>query len=382
MKVTYPHMGNAWIVIQTLCETLDVDFATPPQSSKRTLNLGTKLSPESACLPLKINLGNYIEAAEAGADTIMITGGRGPCRFGYYGELEHMILRDAGYDFEVVVLEAPDGDLKELAKRIRYIAGPKNSWAKIIGALKFAYKKSIVLDQIEDIFHKARPRLNNRALTEKLYGQAKDRLLQAGSYAGLQEAVVWTKDSLAQAEQRHCAALTDSEILRIGVTGEIYTILDPFSSLDLEQQLGNLGVEVDRSLYLSGWVAKHIFQGLTSGYRSIKQYHRLAHPYLAHFVGGHGQESVGAAIDFARRGFDGVIQLLPLNCMPEIVAASILPRVQEDYQIPIMTLTVDEHTGKAGLQTRLEAFVDLLERSRQAEAGPEARKELRRIGGK
>lgn len=29
-----------------------------------------------------------------------------------------------------------------------------------------------------------------------------------------------------------------------------------------------------------------------------------------------------------------------------------------------MTLTVDEHTGRAGVQTRLEAFVDLLERSR------------------
>ena len=50
--------------------------------------------------------------------------------------------------------------------------------------------------------------------------------------------------------------------------------------------------------------------------------------------------------------------------MPEIVASSILPRVQNDYHIPIMTLIMDELTGYAGVQTRLEAFVDLLERSR------------------
>jgi len=49
--------------------------------------------------------------------------------------------------------------------------------------------------------------------------------------------------------------------------------------------------------------------------------------------------------------------------MPEIVAASVLPKVQEAYKVPIMTLIVDEHTGQAGMQTRLEAFVDLLERA-------------------
>ncbi len=83
MKVTFPHMGNAWIVIQTLFESLNVEVVVPPINSKRTLQLGTRLSPESACLPLKLNLGNYIEAVNEGADTIVITGGVGPCRFCY-----------------------------------------------------------------------------------------------------------------------------------------------------------------------------------------------------------------------------------------------------------------------------------------------------------
>ena len=74
---------------------------------------------------------------------------------------------------------------------------------------------------------------------------------------------------------------------------------------------------------------------------------------------------MGSAIYYANEGFDGVIQLLPLNCMPEIVAKSILSNVSRDFDFPIMTLVLDEMTGEAGFITRLEAFVDLLERRKE-----------------
>ena len=32
-------------------------------------------------------MGSYLEAIEKGADTIVTTGGRGPCRAGLYGEI-------------------------------------------------------------------------------------------------------------------------------------------------------------------------------------------------------------------------------------------------------------------------------------------------------
>jgi benzoyl-CoA reductase/2-hydroxyglutaryl-CoA dehydratase subunit BcrC/BadD/HgdB len=46
--------------------------------------------------------------------------------------------------------------------------------------------------------------------------------------------------------------------------------------------------------------------------------------------------------------------------MPEIVAEAVLSEVSEVHGLPVLTLFLDEHTGEAGLQTRLEAFVDLL----------------------
>ena len=43
----------------------------------------------------------------------------------------------------------------------------------------------------------------------------------------------------------------------------------------------------------------------------------------------------------------------------EIVAKSIIPKVSEDYNLPVLTLMLDEQTGKAGVSTA-SAFVDLL----------------------
>ena len=88
---------------------------------------------------------------------------------------------------------------------------------------------------------------------------------------------------------------------------------------------------------------------------------REASGYLNAFVGGHGLETVGATVHFAGQGYDGVVQVAPFTCMPEIVAHSVLPAVTRDHGIPTLSLYLDEQSGVAGIVTRLEAFVDLLE---------------------
>ena len=62
--------------------------------------------------------------------------------------------------------------------------------------------------------------------------------------------------------------------------------------------------------------------------------------------------------------YDGIIHLAPFTCMPEIVAQNIMLTTKED--IPVLTILCDEQIAKPGVLTRLEAFVDLLERKRRA----------------
>ena len=51
------------------------------------------------------------------------------------------------------------------------------------------------------------------------------------------------------------------------------------------------------------------------------------------------------------------------------MSQNIFPTMREDHEIPILTLIMDEQTGKAGYITRLEAFVDLMRRKKRAKLG-------------
>lgn len=82
-KITFPHFGNFFIPGKALMNELGFETIVPPPISQKTISLGTNIAPEFACLPLKVNLGNYLEAISAGAEIICMAGGAGPCRFGY-----------------------------------------------------------------------------------------------------------------------------------------------------------------------------------------------------------------------------------------------------------------------------------------------------------
>lgn len=356
MKVTFPHMGYMYISLKGMLEYLGIEVVAPPPCSKKTLTLGVKNSPEFACLPLKLNIGNFLEARELGADTIMMAGGCGPCRFGYYAYVENEILKDLKVDFNLVVMEPPEKHIGELLGRIRRITGNR-PWLQVIKALRFGYLKARAVDEIERLSYQLRPR-------ELIHGDT-DRAMQRAIQL-IDD--VKTPEKLGRslheaiAMMRKVAADLDKPALKVALIGEIYTLLEPFSNVNIERHLGYLGVEVERSMMLSEWINDHLFMGLVRGVPSSKRFKKLASPYLNHFVGGHGEETVGAAVWYAQQGFAGAIQVLPFTCMPEIVAQSILPRVSGDTGMPIMTLIMDEHAGEAGMVTRLEAFVDLLQR--------------------
>jgi len=95
MKLTFPHMGSYYIAFKALSENLGLEVVVPPPITSKTLELGYKHSPEFACLPFKVNLGNFIESLnKERVDILLQSGTLGPCRFGYYGALHRKILED------------------------------------------------------------------------------------------------------------------------------------------------------------------------------------------------------------------------------------------------------------------------------------------------
>ncbi len=357
MRITYPHMGNLYIVVRALLVSLGLDVVLPPPTSRRTVELGARYSPEFACFPFKLNLGNYLEARESGADTILMAGGVGPCRFGYYAQVQQQILEGLGVDMEMVVLEPPDVSLREVKDKVRYLIGDL-SWWQVIKAIRFAWCKARAIDAVEEQLLRLRPRVEDPLQLESFYRAVLQEIDAAAHRRAVQRVVVDYKKKTGKLKQQH------KEPLRIGLVGEIFTVLEPFANYEIEKRLGLLGVEVNRSIWLSAWINEHLFGGLLRINHETVHDKELASPYLNSFVGGHGKETVGCTVGFARRNYDGVIQLAPLTCMPEIVAHSIFPALTRDYKIPLLTFYLDEHSGEAGIQTRLEAFIDLIEAQR------------------
>jgi len=57
---------------------------------------------------------------------------------------------------------------------------------------------------------------------------------------------------------------------------------------------------------------------------------------------------------------DGIIHVTAFGCGPDAMVDKLMELECKKYRMPYMTLSLDEHTGEAGIITRVEAFVDML----------------------
>ena len=355
MRIGMPHMGNVYIPFKALFQRLDIDFVIPPVNNQRTLSLGAKYSPEGLCVPFKLTLGNLIEATQLGADTLLMVGGYGICRLGYYAKTQEQILRDLGYSIELIQLGISEGKLFGLLKIIKRLSN-NAPWHKIISAFRFGLSKLNALDRIERVVQKVRAVELVKGTANQLYTKAINAIEQADDYNTLKKVQADYIDQLNQVAKDN-----RTQPLIVGIIGEIYVVLEPFSNFDVESELGKLGVEVRRTIFTSEWTKFNLFLN-PFGIDEKARIHKAALPYLKRDIGGDGWESVGEKVLHAKK-YDGLVHLAPFTCMPEIIAQNIMLKTKEN--IPVLSILCDEQITKTGMLTRLEAFVDLLERKQR-----------------
>jgi len=362
MVITFPNLGNVCFAVKVMFETMKIPFVIPESNNKATLEIGSFYSPEEICLPFKIMMGNYIQSIKKGADTILITGSCGPCRFGEYCELQMKILKRLNYDLNFIVVDSPFAiGMEEFKRRIGEISGASSvSKVEQINGLNLAYKVVDLLDKIEAKAHELAGYEINKGECKHLLNQCK-------------------AEALACPEPRQTVKLLESyqkkiekvridpskDPIKIAIIGEIYTVIEPFSNLYIEEKLMDYGVSSKRMLTPSWWVRDTALKPVKLNSFHV---HQAAKEYLPYNIGGHGKECVGEALLSKKANMDGAIQIFPLGCMPEVVAKAILPSIQRDKDFPVMTLVMDEIAGEAGYITRIEAFLDMLAMRKKAKA--------------
>ncbi len=344
-------MGNYTIAFKSMVEGLGCTMVMPLPITKRTLELGSRHSPEFVCLPFKINLGNYIESLESGAEVLIQAGRSGACRYGYYGELQELILKDLGYKFRMINLFS-GGKQFNFINSLMNLSGGINIYRMLRGSYLTLLKINFI-DEMENRVRKLRAYEIENGTADNLLRDGMNELLNTDSHC---EVI-----SLKRKMRRKFDSVgvdMDRNPVRIGIVGELYVVMEPYANLEIERKLGRLGVEVIRPMCLSSLIKYAVFPFLS---------HRVSREgkdFMQYELGAHASHSVGHAVEFANRGIDGVMQLYPFTCMPEVSARAVLGNVSRTLKIPVLHLSFGEQTGEAGVDTRIEAFADMLERKR------------------
>jgi predicted nucleotide-binding protein (sugar kinase/HSP70/actin superfamily) len=136
--------------------------------------------------------------------------------------------------------------------------------------------------------------------------------------------------------------------LTLGVVGHPYLLEDDYVNNGLLRRLEGLQVGLVTPGALSDEVAARGVEALTG------------EAYWAY-----APSLIGAGMHLLESGaIDGLVAVIAFGCAPDSGLAPILSEAAHHKRVPMLTLTLDEHSGEAGLMTRLEAFVDMLERVR------------------
>ena len=361
VKVAFPHMGTICIGWAAALRKVGIEPYIPPYTSKKTLSYGTKYSPEAVCLPYKLILGNFVEAIEGGVDYVAMITSPGICRLGEYGTNIQETLSDLGYHANYIELSLYDG-IKGLFDFLKRLTG-KNDPILFSRAIVLITRIIFLLDDLDTALSYYRAREVVFGEAEKHYKKALRLISNVSNTRMLNSCRKRVFKEMSKTEID-----PNREVLYVDLTGEIFLVCDKFSNQNIERELGKMGVQTRRSLTVGSFLKDAIIPKIfrkNDEETHLERAERMAKPYLMRDIGGDALECVSDVAYANAKGKDGIIHISPFTCMPEIMSQNIFPKMREEHDIPILSLVMDEQTGKAGYITRLEASVDLMRRKKR-----------------
>lgn len=132
---------------------------------------------------------------------------------------------------------------------------------------------------------------------------------------------------------------------KIMIVGHPYNIYDEHLNMDLISKLKERNIEVitpemiekDKIIYYSNELPKRMFWS-------------------------YGRRIVGSAFSVLEKNkVDGMIYVSSFGCGMDSILIDLVQRKAYERKIPFMLLVLDEHSGEAGINTRIEAFIDMLD---------------------
>ncbi|OPZ89776.1 MAG: 2-hydroxyglutaryl-CoA dehydratase, D-component [Firmicutes bacterium ADurb.Bin419] len=295
----------------TFFEELGAEVVVSGNTSKKIIDNGSKTCVDEACLPIKIFYGHVIDIKDK-VDFLFIPRFTSVSTREYicpkFGGLPDMV-RNTFKDLPEVI----DAEIDLWKKGSNpYIAAFEVGcyFSDDRRKIREAYKKAI------DAFREYRAKVKEGILPDD---------------------ILFKKLSLIKKN--------DGPRLNIAVIGHSYNIYDDYVNMNMTKKLRNNGVNIITIDMVDSRIIKEKSKTL-----SKKMFWN------------YGTRAMGSTLHFLdRKDIDGIIYLMSFGCGIDSFVGDLIERnVRRKRDLPFIVLTIDEHSGEAGMDTRIEAFIDMI----------------------
>lgn len=301
-------------------KALGIEIILSDKTTTKIINLGTKYVVSETCLPIKVYVGHVVNLLDKGCDVIFIPS-----------------IQSTDYKI--------------------------NNCSKIRGL------PEIIRNVINRPFTMIEPTLDKTeninfydfwTETAKAFGITDKNQIKSAINSGwgvYNNFIEMTKSGVS-----YCEALENAingkfekktvdlvKPLSIAIMAHGYNLFDERISLNLIKKLEKMDVKVYTSLSVTRE-------------ESLKAIENLGEiQYWANEL-----ELTGTAAHYLLNNkVDGIIALSAFGCGPDSLMVDEISYHCKERNMPLIHLTIDEHTGEAGFITRIEAFVDMLMRKKR-----------------
>ncbi|NLM98012.1 MAG: hypothetical protein GX175_10480 [Halanaerobiaceae bacterium] len=312
----YHYYYPAWRVF---FEELGLNVVLSPETNKDIIDQGMRIAVDDICLPFKVYYGHILYLKDI-VDCLFVP------RFISLGKYNYVCPKFMG--------------LPDMLKA--NIAGLPDIIEPFIDLRKGIFPLRRTAHDIGRRFGR------NYFSIERAYGKA--RKIHR-SFIELQEKGIHTNEAFEMLLKNNNIIRRESEKnLNIAVLGHAYLLNDYFASMGIIKRLEGMGVCVRTvEMYRKCWREK-----------AADKYHKRVFWYF-------NRQVMGAAYHiFEKDSIDGIVQVTAFGCGPDSLVRELIDIEGKKRKISIMNINIDEHSAEAGLMTRLEAFVDLIERRKMA----------------